>query len=84
MTVSFEVTVSDEEAKALEEFSDARIEEELVESLRRLAGIEQMRDELKNRLDIPSGDGSDEGEELAADEAMRRKLKEQRRSGANR
>lgn len=84
MSVTFEVTVSDEEAKALNDFSAERIEEELVEALGRLAGTEEMRENLRERIGIPSSDASDESEELAADEAMRQKLKEQRRSGSGR
>lgn len=85
MSVTFEVEISDKEAKALEEFSSERIEEELVDALGRLAGTEQMRENLRERIGIPESDSDDgEGEELAPDMRMAQRLKEERRSGSAR
>lgn len=85
MSVTFEVEISDEEAKAIEEFSDARVEEEIVEALGRLAGTEQMRENLRKRIGIPSRESNDtEGEELAPDMRMAQRLKEERRTGSGR
>ena len=54
--LTWSVEVSDEEAEALEEFDDSRIQEELEATLGELASASDKRDELHDRMNISSDD----------------------------
>jgi hypothetical protein len=78
MSVTIEVTVSDETAEELSSYSDGRIEEAMLEGLEELASASEKRDELHDRMNI---DASGDDEELsgeALEEAMREYLRGER------
>jgi len=77
--LTWTVEVSDDEAEALSEFSDERIQEELEGVLTELASASDKQDELHSRMNVDT----DETEELsgeALEQAMREYLRGERKS----
>jgi len=77
--LTWTVEVSDDEAEALSEFSDERIQEELEGVLTELASASDKQDELHSRMNVDT----DETEELsgeALEQAMREYLRGERKN----
>lgn len=75
--LTWTVQVSDDEAEALAEFDDDRIQEELESTLSELASAESKRDELHNRMNISAGD-EEELSGAALEQEMRKYLRGER------
>ena len=80
MSEIFELTVevSDEEAEALEEYSEERLSEAMKEGLEELASAQAKRDDLRNRRPEPHSEDTEElsGESLETE--MRKWLRGKR------
>ena len=77
--LTWTVEVSDDEAEALSEFSDERIQEELEGVLTELASASDRQDELHSRMNVDT----DETEELSGEDleqAMREYLRGERKN----
>ena len=77
--LTWTVEVSDDEAEALSEFSDERIQEELEGVLTELASASDKQDELHSRMNVDSHETEElSGEDL--EQAMREYLRGERKN----
>jgi hypothetical protein len=78
MSVTIEVTVSDETAEELSAYDDERIEEAMLEGLEELASASEKRDELHERMNIDTSGDDEELSGEALEEEMRKWLRGKR------
>ena len=78
MSVTFEVTVSDETAEELSAYGDERIEAAMLEGLEELASASEKRDELHDRMGVDTSGDEEELSGEALEEEMRRYLRGER------
>lgn len=77
--LTWTVEVSDDEAQALSEFDDSRIQKELESVLSELASATDKQDELHSRMNV-STDDTEELSGEALEQAMREYLRGERKN----